>query len=31
MQLPVEDVVRWGFQAPGASNATWDNNAIDDL
>jgi DNA-binding CsgD family transcriptional regulator len=28
MQLPVEDVVRWGFQAPGASNATWDNDAI---
>ena len=28
LQLSVEDVVRWGFQVPGASNATWDNNAI---
>ncbi|HEY2737138.1 MAG TPA: LuxR family transcriptional regulator, partial [Thermoanaerobaculia bacterium] len=28
LQLPVEDVVRWGFQVPGASNATWDDNAI---
>jgi DNA-binding CsgD family transcriptional regulator/tetratricopeptide (TPR) repeat protein len=28
LQLPVEDVVRWGFQVPGASSATWDDNAI---
>jgi DNA-binding CsgD family transcriptional regulator len=28
LQLPVEDVVRWGFQVPGASTATWDDNAI---
>jgi DNA-binding CsgD family transcriptional regulator len=29
MQLPVEDVVRWGFQVPAASHATWNDNAIE--
>ena len=26
MQLPVEDVLRWGWLAPGASSATWDSD-----
>jgi DNA-binding CsgD family transcriptional regulator len=28
LQLPVEDVLRWGWLAPGASSATWDDEAI---
>ena len=26
MQLPVEDVLQWGWLAPGASSATWDSD-----
>jgi DNA-binding CsgD family transcriptional regulator len=28
LQLPVEDVLRWGWLAPGAGSATWDDEAI---
>ena len=28
LSLPVEDVLRWGWLAPGASSATWDDEAI---
>src|SRR3954452_848341 len=28
LELPVEDVLRWGWQLPGASSATWDDDAI---
>jgi DNA-binding CsgD family transcriptional regulator len=28
LTLPVEDVLRWGWQVPGASSATWDDDAI---
>ena len=28
LQLPVEDVLRWGWLAPGAGSATWDDDAI---
>ena len=29
MQLSVEDVVRWGWQAPAPSTMTWDSDAAD--
>jgi DNA-binding CsgD family transcriptional regulator len=28
LDIPVEDVLRWGWLAPGASTATWDSGAI---
>ena len=28
LELPVEDVIRWGWQLPGAGSATWDDDAI---